>query len=181
MGLYNYQQVFLAMEYTRETLVAELRAHGITYLAPSDAVATETIPSAEVLLAALIRQSDSRLRLALVPLFIRRPALADCVSSLVDRFYPAAALELKTLYMAAVYLQRLWKTRLGFYLDNRTLLPDLFSQEMGLPSADERFGKTGLYDLADSWKARSRYPFDRLAALNQLMDLFFEQLKLERP
>jgi hypothetical protein len=37
-----------------------------------------------------------------------------------------------------------------------------------------------LYELADAWKARSRYPFDRLATLNITMDLFFEQLKLEQ-
>ena len=82
--------------------------------------------------------------------------------------------------MAAVYLQRLWKTRLGLYLDTSILLPDLFSRQMALPPADERFGKTGLYDLADEWKARSRFPYDRLAALNNTMDLFFAQLKLEK-
>lgn len=169
------------MGYTRETLVAKLREQGVTYLAPSDAVATEAIPSSEALLAALVGQPDSRLRLALVPLFIRHPDWADCVSSLVGQLDPAAVLELKTLYMAAVYLQRLWKTRLGLYLDNHALLPDLFSQELGLPPADERFGKNGLYDLTDGWKARSRFPFDRLAALNQTIELFFQQLKLERP
>ena len=42
-------------------------------------------------------------------------------------------------------------------------------------------GKTGLYDLAEAWQARSRYPFDWLAALNKTIDLFFEQLKLENP
>ena len=115
----------------------------------------------------------------MIPLFIRHPELAHSVPFLVATLDSALALELQTIYMAAVYLQRLWKTRLGFYLDNDTLLPDLFSQQLGLPPADERFGKTGLYDLADAWKARSRYPFDRLASLNNTMDLFFEQLKLE--
>jgi hypothetical protein len=167
------------MEYTRETLVAELRKRGVAYLAPSDAAATERISSDDAFLVALLDQPDSRLRLALVPLFIRHPALASCVSLLVNQIDQALAVELQTLYMAAVYLQRLWKTRLGFYLDNIQLLPDLFSQQLELPPADERFGKNGLYDLADVWKARSRYPFDRLAALYNTMDLFFEQLKIE--
>lgn len=154
------------MEQLRETLVAKLREQGITYLAPSDAIATAPIPSDERLLLALLEQPDARLRLALIPLLIRHPQLAGCVQSLVEQIDPKLAIELQTYYMAAVYLQRLWKTRLGFYLDTTTLLPDLFSQALDLPSAEERFGKHGLYDLADAWQARSRYPFDRLTALN---------------
>ena len=164
------------MQYDYETLVAELRAHGITYLAPSDAIATT---SDDALVRALLEQPDNRLQLALVPLFIRQPELAHHLPFLVEQMDASLVLELQTLYMAAVYLQRHWKTRLGFYLDTGVLLPDLFSQQLGLPPADEYFGKAGLYDLADAWKARSHYPFDRLAALKTTMNLFFEQLKLE--
>ena len=168
------------MDKLRETLVAELRERGVTYLAPSDAVATEPIPSTDGLLVALLDQPDSRLQLALIPLLLRHPELASRVPLLVTEIEPRLAIELQTLYMAAVYLQRLWKTRLGFYLDTSILLPDLFSRQMALPPADERFGKTGLVDLTDVWKARSRYPFDRLAALNNTIDLFFAQLKIEK-
>jgi hypothetical protein len=167
------------MNYSRETLVAELRERGIAYLAPSDAQATEVVTSDDVLLMALLDQPDSRLQLALIPLFLRHPELAWRVPALLNQLDPRLVIELQTYYMAAVYLQRLWKTRLGFYLDNPLLLPDLFSHQLGLPPADERFGKNGLYDLADAWRARSRYPFNRLSALNITMDLFFEQLKLE--
>ena len=45
------------MEKLRETLVAKLRERGITYLAPSDAVASEEIASDDALLIALLRQS----------------------------------------------------------------------------------------------------------------------------
>jgi len=167
------------MEQLRETLVAKLREQGITYLAPSDAVAREPISSDDLLLVALLEQPDARLRLAMIPLLIRHTELAGCVRALINQIDHKLVVELQTYYTAAVYLQRVWKTRLGFYLDTTTLLPDLFSQQLGLPPAEERFGKHGLYDLADAWKARSRYPFDRLAALNNMMDLFFEQLKLE--
>ncbi len=86
------------MRYQRETLVANLREKGITYLAPSDAVATESMPSREAFLAALIEQSDSRLKLALIPLFIRHPELAQEVTILVEQLEPALALELQTYY-----------------------------------------------------------------------------------
>lgn len=172
--LYN-----LGMNYSRETLVAELRHFGITYLAPSDAVASEVVPSTDELLLALVGQTDSRLQLALVPLFIRHPHLMESVEQLCDQLDEGLSLDLKTLYMAAVYLQRLWQIRLRIYLIDIKLLPDLFSEQMGLPPAEERFGKPGLYDLAETWKERSKYPFNRLAALNSTFELFMEHLKLE--
>lgn len=167
------------MSYDRETLVAELRERGVSYLAPSDALSVDPPPTDEALLLALLDQPDSRLRMALVPLFIRRPALAAVVERLAGEIVPSLRLDMQTYYMAAVYLQRLWRSRLGFYLDVDLLLPDLYSQEMGLPPADERFGKVGLYDLADDWQARSRYPFDRLAEINQTFEHFLGQLALE--
>jgi hypothetical protein len=169
------------MSYQRETLVAELKKRGISFLAPSDAVSTETISSDEELIVALLEQSDARLHLALVVLFIRHPELAESVAVLVKKLSSPQALELQTLYMAAVYLQRFWLTHLSLYLGTFSLLPDLYSRQLDLPSADERFGKVGLYALADAWTARSRYPFNRLASLNKTMELFFGQLRLEYP
>ncbi len=165
----------MMMHYDRETLVAALRERGITYLAPSDARPTATISSEEDLITNLLNQSDSRLRLALVSLFIRRPELANCVPAVITE----SAWELQILYMAAAYLQRFWRTRLSFYL-NVSLLPDLYSAELQLPPVDERFGKTGLYALADLWATRSPYPFNHLASLNKVMELLFEQLRMEQ-
>lgn len=167
------------MSYDRETLVAELRERGVAYLAPSDALSVDPPPNDSELILALLEQTDSRLRMGLVPLFIRHPWLAADVERLAAEIAPSLRLELQTYYMAAVYLQRLWKSRLGFYLDKSILLPDLYSQEMGLPPADERFGKVGLYELADAWKERSRYPFDRLAEINQTFEHFVGQLETE--
>ncbi len=167
------------MKYERETLVAKLREYGIRYLAPSDAIATEIVPSEQSLLLALLEQADPRLQMALVPLFVRNPHLSAHIPALVDNLSPASVLNLKTYYMAAVYLQRLWHFRLGLYIDNKSLLPDFYSQDLELPPATERFGKPGLYDLADAWRNRSPFPFNWLASLNKTMDLFFEQLILE--
>lgn len=165
--------------YERETLVAELRERGVAYLAPSNASAEKPPPTDELLILALLEQLDARLRMALVPLFLRRPHLADEVARLAARLDSDLRLELQTYYQAAVYLQRLWRTRLGFYLDTSSLLPDLFSAEMGLPSPEERHGKVGLYALADAWQARSRFPYDRLAEINQTFEHFVGQLEVE--
>lgn len=178
---FRFKRSAAKMTYQRETLVAKLREYGVTYLAPSDAIASEPIPSGAEFINALLQQPDARLKLALIPLFLRQPDLAKRVPALVTELDSLCALDLQTYYMAAVYLQRRWKSRLGIYLAQGDLLPDLYSQQLGLPMSDEAFGKVGLYELAEAWKARSKYPFNRLAALNQTIDLFFEQLRLERP
>lgn len=168
------------MTYSRDTLVAALRDQGITYLAPSNAQPSETIPHETALITALLEQKDSRLKLALVNMLLRHPELAQTISKVADQLEPPLQLDLQTFYMAAVYLQRLWRSRLTFYLGQFPLLPDLYSTQLELPDANERFGKVGLYALADAWMARSPYPFNRLASLNNTIDLFFEQLKIER-
>ncbi|MEM7126966.1 MAG: hypothetical protein AAF702_11600 [Chloroflexota bacterium] len=169
------------MNYERETLVAYLRQYGITYLAPSDAVATEVIESEQELVRSLLLSGDERLQMALVPLFIRNVHLSKHIPVLIEKLSPENALDLKTYYMAAVYLQQIWHIRLGFYIDNSVSLPDLFSGEMNLPSPGERFGKVGLYDLVDDWRNRSIFPFNYMASLNKVMDLFFEDLILTIP
>lgn len=166
------------MNYDRETLVAHLRPYGITYLAPSDAVASEIIEKEADLIRALLTSGDERLQLALVPLFISAPKLAHFVSDLVRELSEAEALDLKTYYMAAVYLQRIWHIRLGFYYDEVDPLPDHFSSELKLPSPKERFGKVGLYALVDQWQNRSIFPFNYMASLNKTVELFFEELWL---
>jgi len=168
------------MTYSRETLVAKLRDHGVRYLAPSDAVATEEISSNRELIIALIESDDPRLRMALIPLLLRNPQWHDDVEDIVTTLSDDLALDLKTYYMVAAYLQRFWKTNLGFYIDTTTSLPDLYSTEMELPSTEERFGKLGLYYLADAWQKRSIYPFDRMASITKTFDLFIEQLAIER-
>lgn len=172
-------------ENEREVLVAELQERGIRFLAPSDAAAmskgkpdSEGLADAQLLLA-LAQHPDPRLRLALIPWFILQPELHITLSDVLRTLSPPARIELQALYMAAVYLQRLWWTRLSFYLDDLDELPDLFSRELGLPSPAERHGKVGLHALAEWHAGQSDYPVNRLTSYEKVMDLLFEQLKRE--
>lgn len=63
--------------------------------------------------------------------------------------------------------------RLGFYLGQFPVLPDLYSAQLGLPPVDAHHGKLCLYALS------ARQPFDQLSAYEGLMDLLFAQLKTE--
>ena len=74
------------MVYSRNALIAALRAGDITYLAPSVAVETTLIPSEKALIAALLEQADSRLHLALIPLFIRQPDLAQHIPAWLSNY-----------------------------------------------------------------------------------------------
>ncbi len=164
----------------RDRLVAALRQHGIRFLAGGDGIpaALARIPPDE-LIVGLANDSDPRLHLALTALFLLHPEYNQHVPRVLKALNGSAATALQARYMAAVYLQRLWRTRLGFYLDDFQELPDLFSRQLDLPFADERFGKTGLVALAEWHVRHSPYPFNRLASYYKAADLLFGQLRAE--
>ena len=166
-----YNDVMDPCHCTYEPLVAALSARGVRFLAPSDArPGPEPIGDLD-LIACLASHDHPRLRLALAALFIMHPELAGQLEGLA--LSPAAQTELRTQYTAAVCLQRMWSIRLGFYLGQFPLLPDLYSTALGLPSVDAHYGKLCLQTLA------ARQPFDQLAAYDGVMNLVFAQLKAE--
>jgi hypothetical protein len=63
------------------------------------------------LIAGLAAHSDPRLRVSLTPVFLVHPESATWVPRVLEQLDPAAVVELQARYMAAVYLQRLWRTR----------------------------------------------------------------------
>jgi hypothetical protein len=85
-----------------------------------------------------------------------------------------------THYMAAVYLQSMWRMRLGHYYKQVSELPDYFSSALGLPGARDLHGKAGLYALAEWHASRSPYRFNHLSAYMGVADLLFQSLKLKR-
>jgi hypothetical protein len=163
----------------REPLVAALRQRGIDYLSPSDARLDRMIDD-ETLIASLASHSEARLRQALIAFFLLQPQLAPIALRVQAVLEPGAAQELLAYYTAAVYLQRMWRTRLGYYLDAVVPLPNYFSAELALPSPDDEHGKTGLYALADWQASRSAHRFNHLSAYEGVVDLLFQSLKMKR-
>ena len=160
----------------REQLVAALHERGVNWLAPSDARG-ESIPDA-ALIVSLASHDDPRLRAALTGLFVLYPELALCLTEALRPLTLAVHDELMARYMAAVYLQRFWRTRLGLYLGSFIELPDLYSKTLGLPDAKEGFGKIGLHMLAEWHQQRTSPIYNRLAEYQQQIDLVFAALKL---
>ena len=167
----------VALVRDRDSLVAALRKHGVDWLAPSDAANCEVAP--EILVASLAAHDDPRLRSALTGLFILHPEFSAVVNNAVNALDAAARDELTARYMAAAYLQRLWRTRLGLYLGDYNELPDLFSVSLSLPTANEGYGKIGLHVLAEWHKKRSSdESYNRLAEYNREMEHVFASLKI---
>src|SRR6185436_6301593 len=111
------------------------------WLAPSDA---EGAPlSDEILIASLAANEDARLRAALTGLLLLHPEIASEVPQVLERLtkreHKAAETELAARYMAAVYLQNLWRTKLKRYLGNFSNLRDLYSSKLELPDSQEGF------------------------------------------
>lgn len=117
-----------------EALVAELYRLGVRHLARLSASAPERRFTPSELIAALARHPLARFRASLSLLFLRQPQLWEFVPRLVGQLEPDARLALKMYYQAAVYLQRELAHQPTF--KPQTMLPDLFSQEHGLPTAD---------------------------------------------
>ena len=159
-----------------ETLVAALRQRGVDWLAPSDAVLGEAVGDQQ-LIASLAAHPDPRLRAALTGLFLLHSQLWVTVENASEVLDEAGRHELAARFMAAVYLQRYWRTRLTAHSDSFVELPDLFSTSLGLPPADEAFGKPGLYALAEWHKSRTVVPYNRLAEYNQVAEHVFNALK----
>jgi hypothetical protein len=160
----------------REVLIAALRQRGVDYLM-SDSSTDEQVSDAE-LLASLAAHEDARLRSALIALFLLQPALAARVQLMLKELAVEAQAELTARYMAAVYLQMFWHTRLAIYGLETAPLPDLFSAQLGLPAPEEMYGKPGLQALAD-WHQRQRpVAYNRRVEYELVIEHLIASLKL---
>ncbi len=161
-------------------LVAQLAEYGIRHIRTAESW-PEAVPplSPQALITALARQPDPRMREALIPLFLRHPEYAKHVPALEKNLDQAAVDVLRHLYTAAVYLQRLWHSTLGIYLGDFPALPNYFGESVyGLAPVDESFGEEGLRQLAQLMEDRTGYEW--LSAYQSVLDLFLEQLELDR-
>lgn len=157
----------------RDDLVAALHARGLCYLAPTPTGNERPLTDDELLIG-LAQAQDARLRFSLAGLLLVHPLLAERAAALIDgtagkSLSDAVRAELKRQYLAAMYLQRMWRTRLRLYLGEAPLIPERYTAESGLPPADALFGELGLRALT------AQSPFNDWSAYEQVVDLICEQ------
>lgn len=163
----------------RETLVAALRKWGVDYLTPTDAKLDRPMDE-QTLITQLAVHPDARLRQALIALFLLNPQLAKYASAVRSQLAQGTALELTAYYMAAVYLQQMWRLRLNRYLGSFEELPALFKEELQLPDPKEEYGKVGLITLAQWHQSSSGHRFNHLSEYLGAADLVLQSLKMKK-
>jgi hypothetical protein len=165
------------MMFPRELLVAALHARGICYLAPSPQGDEPALNDAELMLG-LATSKDGRIRFALAGLLLVHPELAHLAAHMIETCdtkgvsqpaSPKAWEELRKQYVAAAYLQRMWRTRLAFHFGEQPEIPDRFTESLNLPKASVMFGEMGLRMLTE------RSPYNDWSSYEQVIDMICEQ------
>lgn len=105
------------------------------------------------LIVALANNDEARLRLALIPLFLRYPSIAPQAESAGAQLSGDALVVLRCYYTAAYFLQQMYRPQLERLFDSFRPLPDLFSVPLGLST--ESVPKAGLSALAARHRALS--------------------------
>ena len=166
--LYSADPMAQSTPYTRDDLVAGLHARGVCYLTPTPH-GDEKPLSDDELIAGIAQADDARLRFALAGLFLLRPDLALRAVALEPTLAPEARDELRKQYVAAMYLQRLWRTHLRLQFGETPLIPEHFTRELDLPAPDVMHGEFGLRTLCE------RSPYNDWSSYQQVIDLLGAQ------
>lgn len=134
-----------------EQLVAELAQLGVGYLSrQTEDLAPVRAP--QIILAELVRQRSSRVRIALISLLLAKPEYAMLIPAVLKRLNPKEAQILKILYTAAVYLQQLNAEFLkDFQKSSWRELSDLFSMELGVTGSSPEARLQVLAELQAQW------------------------------
>jgi hypothetical protein len=91
------------------------------------------------LIGGLAASSESRLRLALIPLFLQHPEFSEFVSDVLPSLSATASITLRCYYSAAVCLQAKYHSRLVNLFGLQPALPTLFFEELRLdPNGDSQ-------------------------------------------
>jgi hypothetical protein len=122
---------------TAQQLANALSALGINFIAGGESGNEFLHKKPAYLIAALTQSNESRLRLSLIPLFLEHPEFAVYVRTVGKNLDPAARLTLQCYYTAAVWLQQQYRPRLDLLIGKKPSLPDHFSRELNLETAND--------------------------------------------
>jgi len=158
----------------RDDLVAGLHARGVCYLAPTPH-GDERELSDDELIAGLAQSHNARLRFALAALFLAHPELAERAAAIDPALSGPARRELRKQYVAAMYLQRMWRSRLRAYFGEQPLIAPRFTSVEDSPTGetlagpDDMHGKRGLRQLCEA------SAFNDWSSYEQVVELLLNQ------
>lgn len=119
-------------------LLTELNRLGLHFVVGSLPESEPRPLSPDELIAGLVKQSDARLRLALIALFLYQPKIAGAVPEALRSLTAYGKTQLKLFYSAARLLQLLYAPGLRQFIEDWYDLPDLFSADLGLSQVKDQ-------------------------------------------
>jgi len=115
-------------------LLSSLKHYGINFLVGEDFEGfLEPLPPPK-LLAELTKQKDARMRLALIATLLHRPSFANSIDQVLTLLPHEHHLTFQAYYTAACYLQDVYYDQIAKSLGEIDILPDRFSNELGVPN-----------------------------------------------
>ncbi len=121
---------------TNAILTTTLDRLGVHFIAGQVDTHPEIAESPVALLRGLASSDEARLRLALIPLFLKRPDYALHVENALIGLSPTAQHFLRCYYTAAQLLQQKNYQTLTELFGNLAILPSLFEETLNLDSTD---------------------------------------------
>ncbi len=140
-----------------DEIVTELNRLDVTFLvggrAPSDTQAADPV----LLLASMASSDEGRVRLAIIPLMLRRPELLTHVAEAAKQLEGQALGFLMCYYTAAVLMQKKYEEGLNELELLSMSLPDMFSSQLGIPTSDEPDSQLAQLNRVQSAQVGSYY------------------------
>ena len=123
-----------------DTLVDELARLNIPFLRGGTEQPNNQPIYPTTFICELATNDEARLRLALIPLFLRRPEYAVYVPHAYQNLVADAQIILACYYTASYLLQRKYSPQLHVFYSVMNWLPDLFSKELAIITSDVDVG-----------------------------------------
>lgn len=161
-----------------DQLVSELWAWDVRFLMGRPLTPKPTLDPAH-LIASLAQSRDARVRLSLIPLFLRHPEFAPEAEK-ADKSIPSQSgrIVLRFYYTAAVILQRKYSERLRQVFSRQVQLPDLFSNKLDVSlskNPDE-----DLRELAKRHQALSGQTINWLGTYEHAAEVWLKQMEVQK-
>jgi len=164
-----------SMDLTNQ-LIAELHALGLHFVIGSKPLLIKRRLAPATLLAGLAQQTDGRMEMALIALFLYQPTFSEVVHEALERLDQTSQVNLKLFYTAAMLLQQIHAERLRV-LSPPQPLPDLFSEGLGIAPSGKP--KVRLRQLATRHRALSGWAINWLGTYQYAAKRLITRLEKE--
>ena len=131
---------------TQDQLVSTLNVLSVPFVNGGSCNAALLTPVE--LIAGLSMQDNARMRLALIPLLLSRPDLADAAAEAARHLSGLASIHLMLYYTAATCLQKIYQSQLKELLGEQPQLPEIFNRKLYIqPNISPEFTLTKLGEV----------------------------------